>query len=670
MVIYKVEVTTGNIMHATTMNNVFIKLVGTEGESDRTMLRNFRGGFYQGSVREFNVSCPTSLGSLVLIHLDKQPLLLFPQDDWFCAKVVVTTPEGETAHFPWYCWLSDREVVAVREGTGKKVYDEVHPLAVHHRKKELQLRKQEYRWKTYLEGIPHCMEADSPQCLPAEVCFSFTKNAEFLMTGACGLAELKLKGLSDCKESWSNLEDIDRVFSNKRTDISEYVQDHWKEDDFFGYQLLNGANPMMIRRCSKLPQNFPVTDDMVQPFLERGSSLATEMQKGNIFLCDYKILEGVPTNVVNGKQQYQAVPLCLLYKNFEDKMLPIAIQLKQQPGKQNPIFLPSDSEHDWLLAKIFVRNAEFSEHQLNSHLLRTHILAEVFTMATLRNLPMVHPLYKLLIPHTRYTLQINSMARLSLIGESGLITQFSATGGEAVEMILKRATSSLTYSSLCLPDDIAARGLESVPNFYYRDDGITLWDIINRFVQGILRYYYHSDAEVQQDSELQSWIGEIFTHGFLEQSSSGIPHHFSTVEEVIKFITMVIFTVSAQHSAVNSGQYDFGGWMPNNPFSLQQPPPTTKGSSDESTILQTLPDVNITVQGMSTSWLLSRRSTDYVALGVYPEERFSEAVPCGLIQKYQAELKDLSESIKMRNKQLKLPYPYLCPEDVENSVAI
>ncbi|KAG7464495.1 hypothetical protein MATL_G00166240 [Megalops atlanticus] len=104
--------------------------------------------------------------------------------------------------------------------------------------------------------------------------------------------------------------------------------------------------------------------------------------------------------------------------------------------------------------------------------------------------------------------------------------------------------------------------------------------------------------------------------------------------------------------------YDFGGWMPNNPFSLQQAPPTTKGGSDESTILKTLPDVNITVQGMSTSWVLSRRSADYVPLRVYPEERFSEAVPWRLI-----------ESIR-KNSKLKLPYPCLCPEDVENSVAI
>ena len=35
---------------------------------------------------------------------------------------------------------------------------------------------------------------------------------------------------------------------------------------------------------------------------------------------------------------------------------------------------------------------------------------------------------------------------------------------------------------------------------------------------------------------------------------AGFPASFNTVEEVTKFVTMVIFTVSAQHAAVNNGQ--------------------------------------------------------------------------------------------------------------------
>ncbi|TNN21568.1 Arachidonate 8S-lipoxygenase [Liparis tanakae] len=119
---------------------------------------------------------------------------------------------------------------------------------------------------------------------------------------------------------------------------------------------------------------------------------------------------------------------------------------------------------------------------------------------------------------------------------------------------MRRALSETTYSSLCLPEDIAARGLESIPNFYYRDDGLKLWSIINSFVKAVVEHYYPSDSEVCKDTELQDWISEIFTHGVLGNKASGFPESFHTAEELTKFITMVIFTVTVEHAAVNNGQ--------------------------------------------------------------------------------------------------------------------
>jgi len=63
-----------------------------------------------------------------------------------------------------------------------------------------------------------------------------------------------------------------------------YVQDHWHEDAFFGYQCLNGCNPLCIRQIHELPPNLSVTSEMVRPFLPEDSSLEQEME---VCLCDF-----------------------------------------------------------------------------------------------------------------------------------------------------------------------------------------------------------------------------------------------------------------------------------------------------------------------------------------------------------------------------------------------
>ncbi|XP_048010138.1 hydroperoxide isomerase ALOXE3-like [Megalobrama amblycephala] len=669
MVIYTVTAHTGQRLLAGTSSCIYIQLHGTEAKSDEHYLKQGYQGFWQGSEQAFDIHCKESLGELISVNLYSKPFMGLLYDQWFCDKILVNTPEGDKILFPCYSWLECHERLALRPAKASLVFQEINPIAHKQRIRQREEQQKLFRWRVYAEGTPQVIDYDTALTLPAEVRFSFTKETEFYSSAGAQLAVLKLTGLADCRRSWESISQLEVIFCENRNKTFEYIREHWDEDEFFGYQFLNGLNPMMIQRCSKLPGNFPVTDDMVKGSL-RGSSLKQEMKKGNIFLSDYKMLDELVGNVVNGRQQYLTAPLVLLYCDPYGMMLPIAIQLRQKPGQENPIFLPADSKDDWKLAKIFVRNAEFAVHEVDFHLLRTHLLAEVFTVATLRNLPSPHPLYKLLFPHIRYTLQINIMARNQLISKDGAISTYAGVGGESLAKLLKRATASLTYSALCLPDNISERGLENVPYFYYRDDGMKLWNIINKFVGAFLSYYYQCDADVQKDTELQDWISEIFTNGFLGRDGSGIPSSFQTVNKLVKFVTMVIFTVSAQHAALNNGQFDFGSWMPNYPTALRKPPPKVKGQTTEEIILETLPDVSTTVNGMAILKLLSKDCADRYPLGQCPENLHDEDVPCKLLEDFQKDLGELSDLIEERNKKLELPYTYLSPKNVDNSVAI
>lgn len=95
--------------------------------------------------------------------------------------------------------------------------------------------------------------------------------------------------------------------------------------------------------------------------------------------------------------------------NFSFPLLSLLqLQLPKIGGIPPPLFLPTDPPMVWLLAKCWVRSSEFQLHELQSHLLRGHLMAEVFAVATMRCLPSVHPVFKV-IPYS----QLDSLACFS-----------------------------------------------------------------------------------------------------------------------------------------------------------------------------------------------------------------------------------------------------------------
>uniref|UniRef100_A0A7N4V660 Arachidonate 15-lipoxygenase type B n=1 Tax=Sarcophilus harrisii TaxID=9305 RepID=A0A7N4V660_SARHA len=618
MAIYIVRVSTGSFLGVVSWDNISISLLGTEGESLPLKLGNFGKDFNQGVV-----SKKKSDSDLIPNSLSLQPKSssLNP-DAWFCQELQLISPKNPPLHFPCYQWLEGTESLVLREGADALfLVPNTHPLifSLSHRHLHVCYKYGAWngpviffpififsvaRWSEYFPGLPHCLDAKN---LKEKFVFlsNIRKPLELGFLGRLG----------------SN---FDVIY------LSEYVAEHWQDDEFFASQFLNGLNPVLIQCCHSLPDNFPVTNNMVAPLLGPGTSLQEELE-GSLYLVDHSLLSGLSPGLIDGRPQYVAAPMTLLHQKPDGgPLLPIAIQLNQTPGPNNPIFLPSDSEEDWLLAKTWVRNSEFLVHEMVTHLLCTHFISEVFAIATMRQLPMS-------------------------LGHLGCLE------------LVARGMKILTYRSLCLPHNLADRGVQGLANYHYRDDGLQIWDAVERFVSNIIDIYYPEDRSVSQDSELQAWVQEIFMEGFLGQECSGIPTCLETLQDLVQFLTMIIFNSSAQHAAVNSGQFDFSAWVPNIPTSMRLPPPITKGTAD---FLGSLGDVSTACHALILFWVVSDQDRDMRLLGTYPEVHFTEEAPKQSIAAFQSRLVQISQDIQERNKGLDLPYTYLDPLHIENSVAI
>uniref|UniRef100_A0A4W6CE04 Arachidonate 5-lipoxygenase b, tandem duplicate 3 n=1 Tax=Lates calcarifer TaxID=8187 RepID=A0A4W6CE04_LATCA len=646
---YTVTIATGNQWFAGTDDYIYITLVGTERCSERTLLdKPLYNDFERGAVDSYDVRVGEDLGEIVLVKIEKKKYWV--QDDWYCRYITVKTPSGDYVEFPCFRWLVDDKEVVLRDGRAHLPQDDKTSVVKQHRQKELDLRRKTYRWKEWQPGFPMSIDANRHKDLPRDIQFDSEKGVDFVLNYSKAIENLFVNQFMHMfQSSWSDFADFERIFVRIKNTISEYVMQHWREDFMFGYQFLNGCNPVVIRKCTKLPDKFPVTHEMVSVSLERELTLEQEIEAGNIYIVDYEVLDGITPNSTDPcTLQYLAAPICLLYKNAQNKILPIAIQLGQTPGKDTPIFLPTDGQYDWLLAKIWVRSADFQYHQTITHLLRTHLMTEVFAIAMYRQLPAVHPVYKLLIPHIRFTIAINTKAREQLICECGIFDKANATGGGGHVQLVQKAVKSLTFRSLCFPDMIKSRCVDSkeeLPTYFYRDD-------------------------VYANSTDEQFKVFVFSSRCLFYLPAEFPKSLKSREELTEYLTVVVFTASAQHAAVNFGQYDWCSWIPNAPSTMRRPPPNQKGITDVNLIIESLPDRGRSSWHLGAVWALSQYQENELYLGMYPDEHFIEKPVKAAMEKFRKQLAEITSTIKRRNEGKKLPYYNMSPDKIPNSVAV
>ncbi|RWW56801.1 hypothetical protein BHE74_00036453 [Ensete ventricosum] len=428
------------------------------------------------------------------------------------------------------------------------------------------------------------------------------------------------------------------------------------------------------------------------PQVIKGSrhSLAHELTLENkLFILDHHdALMPYLRRINSGSNKIYASRTLLLLKD-DGTLKPLVIELSlphpdgDQHGAVNRVFTPAEQGVEgsvWQLAKAYACVNDSGYHQLVSHWLNTHAVIEPFVIATNRQLSVVHPVYKLLSPHYRDTMNINALARQTLINAGGVLESTVFPGKYAMEM------SSVVYRSWKLteqglPDDLLKRPNKLrllIKDYPFAVDGLAIWSAIETWVTEYCSIYYNDDAAIRADVELHAWWKEVREVGHGDKKGEDWWPKMQTLAELTKTCTTIIWVASALHAAVNFGQYPYAGYLPNRPTISRRfmPEPGTPEyheleKNPELVFLKTITSQLQTILGVSLIEVLSRHSSDEVYLGQRDSPEWTtDRSALGAFERFSHKLIEIENriismnqdaSLRNRTGPVKMPYTLLYP---------
>uniref|UniRef100_A0A5B6ZBM1 Lipoxygenase n=1 Tax=Davidia involucrata TaxID=16924 RepID=A0A5B6ZBM1_DAVIN len=471
----------------------------------------------------------------------------------------------------------------------------------------------------------------------------------------------------------------------------------WFRDEEFSRQTLAGLNPYTLQLVSEWPLKSTldpsiygspeslITKELIEKEIKGIMTFEEALEQKKLFMLDYHDLL-LP--YVSKVRELELTTLygsrTLFFLSPEGTLRPLAIELTRPPLDGKPewkqVFTPETCNATgcwlWRLAKAHVLAHDSGIHQLVSHWLRTHCCVEPYIIASNRQLSAMHPIYRLLHPHFRYTMEINALARQKLINADGIIEASFSPGKYSIEL------SSVAYDQLwrfdkeALPADLINRGLavedSSAPHglklmiedYPFANDGLLLWDAIKQWVTDYVDNYYSSPSSVQDDQELQAWWTEIRTVGHGDKKDEPWWPKLETPQDLIGILNTIIWVTSGHHAAVNFGQYTFAGYFPNRPTIVRQNMPTEDPSEEkwkffmekpEATMLMSFPSQIQATKVMAVLDVLSSHSPDeeYIGEVIEPSWAANPNIQAAF-QRFKGELKKLEGVIDLRNQDANL----------------
>nr|AQZ55551.1 9-lipoxygenase [Mangifera indica]AQZ55556.1 9-lipoxygenase [Mangifera indica] len=518
----------------------------------------------------------------------------------------------------------------------------------------------------------------------------------------------------------------DNLFEFPTPQVIQGDRSAWRTDEEFAREMLAGPNPVIIRRVEEFPprskldpelygdQDSKITKQHIESYLD-GLTVEQAIEKNKLFILDHHDSLMTYLRRINTTSTKTYASRTILFLKEDGTLKPLAIELSRphpdgdQYGAISNVYTPSEDEVEgsiWQLAKAYVAVNDSGVHQLISHWLKTHAAIEPFVIATNRQLSVLHPIYKLLQPHFRDTMNINAFARQIVINAGGILETTVFPAKYAMEMS-SAIYKDWTFPDQALPEDLKNRGMAVedpnsphglrllIADYPYAVDGLEIWFAIKNWVKDYCYFYYKSDEMMQKDSGLQSWWKELREEGHGDKKDEPWWPKMQNREELIEACTIIIWIASALHAAVNFGQYPYAGFLPNRPTMSRRFMPE-KGTPDydelesnfDKVFLKTITAQRQTLLGIALIETLSRHSSDEMYLGQRDTPEWtSDKIPLQAFEDFGKKLGDIEVRIITRNHDnmlknrvgpVNVPYTLLYPtseggltgKGIPNSVSI
>ncbi|KAK8967429.1 putative lipoxygenase 5 [Platanthera guangdongensis] len=460
----------------------------------------------------------------------------------------------------------------------------------------------------------------------------------------------------------------------------------WLRDDEFGRQTLAGINPVNIERLqafppvSKLdpaiygPPESAIREEHIAGQLN-GMTVQEAIQANKLFILDFHdiylpFLDRI--NALDGRKAYATRTIFFLTPIGTLKPIVIELSLPEMASRSKRVLTPpSEATGNWLwqLAKAHVSANDAGVHQLVNHWLRTHACIEPFIVAAHRQLSAMHPIFKLLKPHMRYNMEINAIARQFLINAGGVIESSFTPGPISMEISSAFYAEHWRFDREGLPADLIRRGVAVedagephglrllIPDYPYANDGLLLWSALESFTVDYVGTYYPSSAAVQADVELQSWYAEVVTVGHGDHRHAPWWPNLDTPADLASILTTLIWLASAQHAALNFGQYPIGAYIPCRPPILRRLLPEVEDPDYDYLLtdphryyLSTMPELTMATTFMTVIDTLSTHSADEEYLGERREGWTGDSRAVKMFDEFATKVRAAEEEIKRRNR--------------------